>query len=80
MAQVVEPGTAWYYVEGPTSTEEVREAFDAVFLNCVTMIEECENAYRVYIDMGRQCGMLKVADDQINGKGFTINGWKVTHG
>ena len=76
MAQVMEPGTAWYYVEGPTSTEEVREAFDAVFLNCVTMIEEQENAYRVYVDMGRQCGMLKVAD----GKGFTINGWKVTHG
>ena len=79
MAHVM-PGTAWYYVEGPTSTEEVREAFDAVFLNCVTMIEEQENAYRVYIDMGRQCAMLKVADDQINGKGFTINGWKVTHG
>ena len=78
--QVMEPGTAWYYVEGPTSTEEVQEAFDAVFLNCVTMIEEQENAYRVYIDMGRQCGMLKVADDQINGKGFAINGWKVTHG
>lgn len=76
----MEPGTAWYYLEGPTSVEEVREAFDKVFLNCVSMIEEHDNAYRVYVDMGRQCGMLAIVDEQIRGDGFTVNGWKVIHG
>ena len=76
----MEPGTAWYYLEGPTSVEEVREAFDKVFLNCVSMIEEHDNAYRVYVDMGRQCGMLAIVDEQIRGDGFTVNGGKVIHG
>ena len=76
----MELGTAWYYVEGPTSVEEVREAFDNVFLNCVTMIEEQDTSYWVYVDMGRQCLLLEEADKKINGEGFTINGWKVTHG
>lgn len=75
----MELGTTWYYVEGPTSVE-VREAFDNVFLNCVSMIEEQDTSYWVYVDMGRQCLLLEEADKKINGEGFTINGWKVTHG
>ena len=75
----MEPGTARFYVEGP-STEEVREAFDAVFLNCVSMIVEQDTSYWVYVDMGRQCLLLEEADKKINGEGFTVNGWKVTYG
>ena len=75
----MEPGTSRFYVEGPTSVEEVREAFDKVFLNCVSMIVE-DTSYWVYVDMGRQCLLLEEADKKINGEGFTINGWKVTHG
>lgn len=76
----MEPGTARFYVKGPTTTTEVREAFDKVFLNCVTLIVQEGTTYWVYVDMGRQCGMLTIADEQINGEGFTVNGWKVTYG
>ena len=76
----MEPGTSRFYLEGPTSTEEVREAFDKVFLNCISMIEEQGTSYWVYVDMGRQCLLLEEADKKINGEGFIVNGWKVTYG
>lgn len=76
----MEPGTARFYVEGPLTTTEVREAFDKVFLNCVTLIVQEGITYWVYVDMGRQCGMLEEADKKIKGEGFTVNGWKVTYG
>lgn len=80
MAHVMEPGTSRFYVEGPISTEEVREAFDNVFLNCVTLIVQEVTTYWVYVDMGRQCLLLEEADKKINGEGFMVNGWKVTYG
>ncbi len=79
MAHVTEPGTSRFYVEGPTSMEEVREAFDNVFLNCVTLIVQEGITYWVYVEMGRQCLLLEEADKKINGKGFMVNGWKVTY-
>lgn len=80
MAHVMEPGTSRFYLEGPATTEEVREAFDEVFLNSVTLIVQERNTFWVYVDMGRQCWMLEEADKKINGEGFTVNGWKVTYG
>ena len=80
MAHVMEPGTSRFYMEGHTTTEEVREAFDKVFRNCVSMIEEQGSSYWIYVDMGRQCSLLEEADKKINGEGFTVNGWKVTYG
>ena len=76
----MEPGTSRFYVEGPISTEEVREAFDNVFLNCVTLIVREVTTYWVYVDMGRQCLLLEEADKKIHGEGFMVNGWKVTYG
>lgn len=76
----MEPGTSWFYVEnGPTSTKEVREAFDDVFLNCVTLIVEHESSYWIFVDMGRQCRLLELADQQIKGDGFIVNGWNVKY-
>jgi hypothetical protein len=80
MAHVMEPGTSRFYVEGPLTSEEVRNAFDDVFLNCVTLIVQERNTYWVYVDMGRQCLLLEEADQKIKGKGFIVNGWKVTYG
>lgn len=76
----MEPGTSRFYLEGPSTTEEVREAFDNVFLNSVTLIVQERNTFWVYVDMGRQCWMLEEADKKIKGEGFTVNGWKVTYG
>ena len=81
MAYVMEPGTSWFYIEcGPKTTEEVREAFEYVFLNCVSKIVENGQSYWVFIDMGRQCYMLEEADKYIKGDGLIVNGWNVTYG
>lgn len=45
---------AWYYVVGPTSVEEVREAF-----NGVTIVEE-QGIFWVFVEMGHE---MKVAND-----------------
>ena len=76
----MEPGTARFYLEGPATTEEVRDAFDDVFRNSVTLIVQERNTFWVYVDMGRQCWMLQEADKKIKGEGFSVNGWKVTYG
>ena len=74
------PGTCWFYVEsGPTSTEEVREIFDHAFLDSVSQIVEHESSYWIFIDMGRQCRLLELADQQIKGDGLIINGWNVKY-
>ena len=80
MAYVNPPGTSWFYVEsGPKTTEEVREAFDHAFRNCVTQIVEHESSYWIFVDMGRQCRLLELADQQIKGDGFIVNGWNVKY-
>ena len=81
MAYVPEPGTSWFYIKsGPYDTEEVREAFDYAFLNCVTHIVEKEGSFWVFVDMGRQCQLLTLADEKIKEGGFIVNGWSVTYG
>jgi len=76
----MEPGTSWFYIErGPKTTEEVREAFDDVFLNCVSTVVEHRPSYWVFVDMGRQCSLLAIADEQIKKDGFIVNGWVVTY-
>jgi len=80
MAYVEQPGTSWFYVNsGPKSTEEVREAFDHAFLNCVSQIVEEEGSFWIFVDMGRQCMLLSLADERIKGNGFIVNGWNVTY-
>ena len=64
---------------GPNSTEEVREAFDHAFLNCVSQIVEQEGSFWIFVDMGRQCMLLSFADEKIKGDGFVVNGWNVTY-
>lgn len=78
----MEPGTSWFYIErGPKTTEEVQEAFDYVFLNSVSKIVEDDTSYWVFVDMGRQCSLLCMADEQIKKDGFfLVNGWNVTYG
>ena len=82
MAHIMEPGTSWFYIErGPKTTEDVQEAFDHVFLNCVSKIMEHGPSYWVFVDMGRQCSLLAIADEQIKKDGFfLVNGWTVTYG
>lgn len=81
MAYVEQPGTCWFYVEqGPKTTEEVREAFDNAFLNCVSQIVEHEGSFWVLVDMGRQCMMLTLADEKIKSGGLIVNSWNVTYG
>lgn len=66
-------GTSWFCVEsGPTSTQEVREAFDDAFLNCVSQIVEDGSSYWVFVDMGRQCSLLEIADQQIKRDGWNV--------
>jgi hypothetical protein len=78
----MEPGMSWFYIEhGPKTTEDVKEAFDHVFLNCVAKIVEHGPSYWVFVDMGRQCNLLAMADEQIKkDKFFIVNGWNVTYG
>jgi len=77
----MEPGTSWFYVkQGPRCTEEVREAFDYAFRNSVSQIVEHKGSFWVFVDMGRQCLLLELADEQIKRDGFIVNGWKVTYG
>lgn len=81
MAYIEQPGTSWFYVEsGPTSTEEVREEFDHAFRNCVSQIVEDEGSFWIFVDMGRQCMLLSLANERIKGNGFVVNGWNVTYG
>ena len=82
MANIMEPGTSWFYMErGPKTTEDVKDAFDHVFLNCVSKIVEHGPSYWVFVDMGRQCSLLAMADEKIKKYGFFIvNGWSVTYG
>jgi len=78
MAEIMEPGTAWFYIEsGPTSTEMVREAFDMEFLNCVTQIVEEEGSYWVFVDMGRSCLLLEKAIEKLQKDELIIHGWKI---
>jgi len=80
MAYVEQPGTSWFYVEsGPKTTDEVKEAFDNAFLNCVSQIVEQKGSFWVFVDMGRQCMMLSLADEKIKEGGFIVNGWNVTY-
>ncbi len=58
---------AWYYVVGPTSVEEVRDAFDKVFLNGVSIVEE-QGIFWVFVDMGMKVDL----------KEEFKNGWNVT--
>ena len=81
MAYIEQPGTSWFYIKnGPQDTEEVREAFEYAFRNCVTQIVEREGSFWVFVDMGRQCRLLSLADEKIKGDGFIVNGWSVTYG
>ena len=81
MAYVEQPGTSWFYIKsGPTDTEEVRDAFEYAFRNCVSQIVEKEGSFWVFVDMGRQCRLLALADEKIKGDGFIVNGWSVTYG
>lgn len=52
-------GTAWFYIESASSTEEVREVFDAIFLNSVSQIVEKDGSYWIFVDMGRSCSLLE---------------------
>jgi hypothetical protein len=81
MAYVEQPGTSWFYIKsGPNDTEEVREAFDYAFRNCVSQIVEKEGSFWVFVDMGRQCMLLSLADEKIKANSFIVNGWSVTYG
>ena len=81
MAHVEKPGTSWFYIEsGPSDTNEVREAFDYAFRDCVTLIVEKEGSFWVFVDMGRQCMLLSLADEKIKKDEFIVNGWNVTYG
>ena len=80
MDYVEPPGTSWFYIKnGPNDTEEVREAFDYAFRNCVSQIVEKEGSFWIFVDMGRQCRLLSLADEKIKGDGFIVNGWNVTY-
>jgi hypothetical protein len=58
----------------------VREAFDYAFRNCVSQIVEKEGSFWVFVDMGRQCMLLSLADEKIKEGDFIVNGWNVTYG
>ena len=74
----MQPGTYWFYIEhGPTCTKEVKEAFDNIFLNCVSQIVEHDSSYWVFVDMGRQCWLLEEAHKKIKTNYFQVNGWNV---
>jgi hypothetical protein len=81
MAYVEQPGTSWFYIEsGPNDTEEVRDAFNYAFQDCVSVIMEEKGSFWVFVDMGRKCMLLSLADEKIKGDGFIVNGWNVTYG
>ena len=69
MSQMMKPGTAWFYITGPTSTEMVREIFDMAFLNSVAQIVEEKEGYSVLVDMGRSCYLLEQASKEMEKNG-----------